>query len=271
LDRLSDADRQELKFLSEKEQGLLENIKKIESELVAIVSERDSLKAHLKDNLYKRRDELNILLSNQNSSSSSNFDVEFSNLKSEKAHLLSIYNSVEKELEELESALESKRSDIKKIEKLLEQRKYEERLEEEKLIEATKIQDNLLNKRTIILENIQQKQKLIRDLGTLPRKELDDFKNLSEKTMLKQLREVNEHLKKYASVNRKALDQYVSFSEQRDLLEDRKEELEEDRMSIKTLLTTLDFQKEEAILRTFKTVSQNFSEVFKELVPGHIN
>ena len=271
LDRLSDADRQELKSLSEKEQGLLENIKKVESELVAIVSERDSLKAHLKDNLYKRRDELNILLSNQNSSSSSNFDVEFSNLKSEKVHLLSVYNSIEKELEELESALESKRSDIKKIEKLLEQRKYEERLEEEKLIEATKIQDNLLNKRTIILENIQQKQKLIRDLGTLPRKELDDFKNLSEKTMLKQLREVNEHLKKYASVNRKALDQYVSFSEQRDLLEDRKEELEEDRMSIKTLLTTLDFQKEEAILRTFKTVSQNFSEVFKELVPGHKN
>ena len=34
------------------------------------------------------------------------------------------------------------------------------------------------------------------------------------------------------------------------------------------MLTTLDQQKEEAILRTFKGVSHFFSEVFKELVPG---
>jgi structural maintenance of chromosome 3 (chondroitin sulfate proteoglycan 6) len=133
------------------------------------------------------------------------------------------------------------------------------------------MQDKLLNKRTMLMETVQQKQQMIRELGSLPRKELEDFKDLNEKQLLSKMKTVNEQLKKYCSVNRKALDQYVSFSEQRDLLEDRKEELEEDRMSIKTLLTTLDFQKEEAILRTFKTVSQNFSEVFKELVPGHIN
>ena len=53
------------------------------------------------------------------------------------------------------------------------------------------------------------------NIGTLPRKELEDFKSLSEKQLLKNLREVNEALKKYASVNRKALDQYINFSEQR--------------------------------------------------------
>ena len=46
--------------------------------------------------------------------------------------------------------------------------------------------------------------------------------------MLKRLKEVNENLKKFTSVNRKALDQYVSFNEQRANLVGRKEELSRD-------------------------------------------
>ena len=40
------------------------------------------------------------------------------------------------------------------------------------------------------------------------------------------LREANETLKKYSHVNKKALDQYLSFSEQRKQLLSRKEEME---------------------------------------------
>ena len=104
--------------------------------------------------------------------------------------------------------------------------------------------------------------------GTLPRKELEEFKTLGEKQVLKKLKEVNENLKKYASVNRKALDQYVSFNEQRENLVSRKDELTRDTTAIEQLVTSLDAQKEEAILRTFRGVSHHFSEVFAELVPG---
>jgi hypothetical protein len=41
---------------------------------------------------------------------------------------------------------------------------------------------------------------------------LKDFKSLGEKQVLQRLKEVNESLKKFAGVNRKALDQYVSFT-----------------------------------------------------------
>ena len=61
--------------------------------------------------------------------------------------------------------------------------------------------------------------------------------------MLKRLKEVNESLKKYASVNRKALDQYVSFNEQRENLVGRKEELIRDTSAIEQLVQSLDSQK----------------------------
>jgi structural maintenance of chromosome 3 (chondroitin sulfate proteoglycan 6) len=69
-------------------------------------------------------------------------------------------------------------------------------------------------------------------------------------------------------VNKKALDQYVSFSEQRDALTGRKDDQDSADASIQTLITVLDNQKDEAIERTFKQVSKYFTEVFRELVPA---
>lgn len=48
------------------------------------------------------------------------------------------------------------------------------------------------------------------------------------------------------------------------------QELEEGAVSIEALVESLDRQKDEAIIRTFRGVSRHFADVFKELVPnGH--
>jgi structural maintenance of chromosome 3 (chondroitin sulfate proteoglycan 6) len=107
----------------------------------------------------------------------------------------------------------------------------------------------------------------IRELGSLPLSELEHFKSLSIGEVIKKFNSRNEKLKKYSHVNKKALDQYVSFSEQRSVLFDRKRELDEGYESIKDLVDVLDKRKDEAILRTFKGVSHHFAEVFRELVP----
>lgn len=73
---------------------------------------------------------------------------------------------------------------------------------------------------------------------------------------------------RYSHVNKKALDQYVNFSTQREALLNRKSELDEASSSIENLIVALDQQKEAAILRTFKGASHHFSQVFKELVPA---
>ena len=74
----------------------------------------------------------------------------------------------------------------------------------------------------------------------------------------------------YSHVNKKALDQFISFSEEKAKLLERKEELDRGYDKIKELMSTLEHRKYEALQFTFKQVSKYFSEVFQRLVPnGH--
>jgi structural maintenance of chromosome 3 (chondroitin sulfate proteoglycan 6) len=69
-------------------------------------------------------------------------------------------------------------------------------------------------------------------------------------------------------VNKKAFEQYTTFTKQRDGLLNRREELDVSGESIQDLIETLDTRKDEAIERTFKEVSKYFSETFEKLVPA---
>lgn len=86
--------------------------------------------------------------------------------------------------------------------------------------------------------------------------------------MVKKLHKVQEHLKGYSHVNKKAFEQYNTFTKQRDGLLERREELDISGESIQDLIETLDTRKDEAIERTFKEVSKYFSETFEKLVPA---
>lgn len=91
--------------------------------------------------------------------------------------------------------------------------------------------------------------------------------------LFKELEKANQHLKKYTHVNKKALDQFLSFSEQKEKLYKRKEELDIGDQKIRELMQTLEQRKVEAIQFTFKQVAKYFSAVFKKLVPqgcGHL-
>jgi structural maintenance of chromosome 3 (chondroitin sulfate proteoglycan 6) len=277
--KLTEAEKQELQTLLERRDPLLESIDSLQAEVMEINQSREKLRADLTNNLYKRRDDIQSrlrILGNAASASQSqsqpirsrDLDLEVATIEAERKLLLSQIASIEKEIESLDQQRSKKLSDIGKLEKVVDKLRSEELSINSELAEATKSQDKLLNKRSMILESIQSKQRLIRDLGSVPKREVDDSKDLSEKELLRQLREVNERLKKYSSVNRKALDQYISFTEQRDTLVARKDELSRDYRSIQQLIDTLDAQKEDAILRTFRGVSHHFAEVFQELVPG---
>ena len=68
------------------------------------------------------------------------------------------------------------------------------------------------------------------------------------KVLFKQLEKANQELKKYSHVNKKALDQYVSFSEQKEKLIKRKEELDRGHKKINDLMEVLEQRKFELIL-----------------------
>jgi structural maintenance of chromosome 3 (chondroitin sulfate proteoglycan 6) len=79
---------------------------------------------------------------------------------------------------------------------------------------------------------------------------------------------VQETLKKFSGVNKKAFEQFNNFTKQRESLTTRRTELEASQKSIRELIEVLDQRKDEVIERTFKQVSKNFSEVFEKLVPA---
>jgi structural maintenance of chromosome 3 (chondroitin sulfate proteoglycan 6) len=109
----------------------------------------------------------------------------------------------------------------------------------------------------------------IQELGSLPPpSELDNFNDLTIAALMRDLDKVNKKLKKYSHVNKKAYDQFLNFSEQRESLLKRKEELDQGAEKVKELIESLDRQKDEAINRTFRGVSVHFKEVFKELLPN---
>jgi structural maintenance of chromosome 3 (chondroitin sulfate proteoglycan 6) len=109
----------------------------------------------------------------------------------------------------------------------------------------------------------------IQELGSLPPPSaLENYTELTISALMRELEKLNKKLKKYSHVNKKAYDQFVNFSEQRESLLKRKEDLDTGAEKVKELLESLDRQKDEAINRTFRGVSANFKDVFKELVPN---
>ena len=129
--------------------------------------------------------------------------------------------------------------------------------------------EKLLNLRSLSLQKREGARRKIRALGTLPAQE-DELTPQSSKKLLKEIKKVSLGLKKYSHVNKKALDQFVNFSDQREALLKRKTEADEGAVAIEELIEHLDQKKDEAIQRTFKGVAKHFREVFKELVPqGH--
>ena len=66
----------------------------------------------------------------------------------------------------------------------------------------------------------------IRELGSLPSDAFEKYTKLSIKQLFKKLEQCNAELKKYSHVNKKALDQFVNFSDQKEKLIKRKEELD---------------------------------------------
>lgn len=137
---------------------------------------------------------------------------------------------------------------------------------EERMLDDTKRLELLATRQNGLQTRVDQCMRKIRELGSLPSDAFDRFQSLGSKQLFRQLEMCNSELKKYSNVNKKALDQFVHFTEQKEKLQERKQEQERGYERIMELMAVLEQRKSEAIHRTFKQVSAYFSEVFSRLV-----
>ncbi|OWK07697.1 SMC3 [Cervus elaphus hippelaphus] len=162
----------------------------------------------------------------------------------------------------------SEEAGIKELQKSMERWKNMEKEHMDAINHDTKELEKMTNRQGMLLKKKEECMKKIRELGSLPQEAFEKYQTLSLKQLFRKLEQCNTELKKYSHVNKKALDQFVNFSEQKEKLIKRQEELDRGYKSIMELMNVLELRKYEAIQLTFKQVSKNFSEVFQKLVPG---
>ncbi|XP_047471241.1 structural maintenance of chromosomes protein 3-like isoform X3 [Penaeus chinensis] len=264
---LSVQDQREVDQLNDDIRRLTQENKEAFTRRMKLEADKNKLENLLTNNLHRRKDELVQALQ----------EISVEDRKRQLEHSQSEIQRVDTRIEEVAvqfKEVEKKVGEHQKKEKSLkaelEKLKLKEKEVMERMEEDAKDLEKMASKQNLLHQKIDECTKKIRDLGSLPSDAFDKYQNLATKQLFKKLETANTELKKYSHVNKKALDQFISFSEQKEKLVSRKEELDRGYDKIKELMSVLEHRKYEAIQFTFKQVSKYFSEVFKKLAPqGH--
>ena len=270
---LSSAEQAELARLNEASSELAATVEQFGSAVENAAVERSRLNTLLKDNLLRQREEIREKLSSATGDGLGGDDEvgeRVNALAAKKSELAQVSREAEdcaEKVSEIDKSMAEQKESMRAAKKALGELKAQEAQDEESLAEQDKQTEKQLNKRSMLVQKREENLRKIQQLGSLPASELEEYKDDSVRELMKKLHKANQQLTKYSHVNKKALDQYVNFSEQREALLERKTELDDGAAKIKELIEALDQQKDEAILRTFSNVAKHFSEVFKEIVP----
>ncbi|KAI1337754.1 condensin complex component SMC3 [Xylariaceae sp. FL0016] len=178
--------------------------------------------------------------------------------------------SVGSRLQQNEQQIESAESKIANLEKQKSQKEAELQEIAREISKQQKRMEKSIQKKALLTARALECAKNIRDLGVLPEEAFEKYERLDVKVISNRLKKVSDALKKYKHVNKKAFEQYNSFTTQEEQLLKRRKELDSSQQSIEELVEHLDRRKDEAIERTFKQVSKEFATIFERLVPaGH--
>ncbi|XP_044737873.1 structural maintenance of chromosomes protein 3 [Chrysoperla carnea] len=264
--QLSVADQAEVDSLNDDIQRLTRENKDAFSIRMRLEGDKNKLEQILTNNLMRRRDELLHALEEISlEERKQQLDKSKTELKETEANI----KKVKAEISEFEEKISKVSKKLKSEQIELDKWKAVEKSTQEKIEEDSKSLEKIASKQNLLEQKIAECTEKINALGALPAPEMyEKYHHMHSNKLFKELEKANSHLKKFSHVNKKALDQFMSFSDQKEKLYKRKEELDRGEQKIRELLTMLENRKVECIQFTFKQVSKNFSEVFKKLVPS---
>ena len=223
------------------------------------------LSAHLDSNLRKRREELASPTAREDAAARAQ------QLEKRRADLEAAAAEAEeagKAVSEFEAKAQDRRKAAREARAALDEARGEAEALERELLEEDKVREKLMGQRALLAQRRDELARKIRELGSVPEAALAQCAGKPLRELHRRLARTSEALRSFSHVNRKALDQYVNFTEQRQSLLQRQAELVRADEKIRELIGALDQRKEATVERTFKGVAKNFREVFAELVPG---
>ncbi|XP_068651739.1 structural maintenance of chromosomes protein 3-like [Aristolochia californica] len=265
IDHLTPEEKELLSRLNPEITELKERFIACKTNRIETETRKTELEANLSTNLVKRQQELESIVNSADSGTlPAEADLKRQELRDAKASL----DETTQQLKSVAERLENLTRRTREIRKEKDELKAIEDDYQQSIQDEGKDLEQLLNKRKVLLARQEEYTKKIRDLGSLPSDAFETYRRKNIKELQKMLHKCNEQLQQFSHVNRKALDQYISFTEQREELQKRQAELDAGDEKIRELISVLDQRKDESIERTFKGVARHFREAFSELVQG---
>lgn len=267
---LTEADVANMQAYEQQIRELNQSVGQYNSRLNTLHQAKTAVEQELNQNLYKAKEEVEFKLHDVQTTTAvvKDFSAEIAKLDLEIEHLGRFIESSEAEIKDLEKQMADLSKQITTSESKIDELKSKEQQFTNQIHEVTSSIDNLQAKQGMDLDKIKSTANALKALGMVSLTESTKFARFSSAQLKKHLDAVNEKLKKYSSVNRKALDQYLSFAGQKEELFKRRNELDNDSNSINLMMQSLDTQKDESIVTTCNNVNQHFINVFAELVPS---
>lgn len=265
---LTSHEEQQLEELGEQVQQLQKEWNEAAEARRQVGTRKSVLETDLRQNLRLKEDQLSSLAFE--ASSSADGGNNYADAQKELKKIQKSVSSIAKKLEQNEAQTDEVGIQISEVESSIEIKQQELQDLARQIEKHQKRVEKSAQRKHLITSEIEESAKNIRDLGVLPDEAFNKFVKLKSNDIHKKLRNCNEKLKKYKHVNKKAFEQYNSFTNQQEQLLKRREELDASQESIEELIAHLDERKDEAVERTFKQVSKEFAEIFERLVPaGH--
>ncbi|KAJ1655564.1 Structural maintenance of chromosomes protein 3 [Dispira simplex] len=261
---LSAEEQAHLDQLGTQADALSKQLDQITGERVELESRKNVLENELQANLYRRLQGLERRLEQTHSDQSTE---ELHQRQHKLQHLEQTLEELAQQVQDTEAQLEDHMGTIDDLQQNLETARADQVERLRQLESLQKNAEKYLSKRSLLLQRKEECTRHIRELGVLPEEAFTRYVDVQTQKVIRKLHKVNEGLKKYGHVNKKAFEQYHNFTKQRDDLLKRREELDTSFRSIEDLIQVLDLRKDEAIERTFKQVAKYFAEVFEKLVP----
>ncbi|KAI9723320.1 MAG: hypothetical protein M1812_001203 [Candelaria pacifica] len=258
-------EEQQLEDLGSSVQQLRKQYSELNTSRSEVEGRKSILEVELQENLHQRLEQLNaqeVEVSDGNSKSS------LKEAQRELAKMGQAIEAVQNKLHETEESVDNANAalaqlDQTRAEKLRQQEEIAKSIERHQ-----RRMEKSMEKKSLLSKRATECTRNIRDLGVLPEEAFERFQKTNSNAIVKRLHKVNDSLKKYSHVNKKAFEQYNNFTKQRDTLTKRRQELDSSQSSIEELIGVLDERKDEAIERTFKQVSREFADTFEKLVPA---
>nr|AAB42143.1 chromosome scaffold protein [Aspergillus nidulans] len=262
---LTDEEEARLESLNSNVQEYRREYQELSGKRSELETRKSVLEVELRENLNPRLDQL---LAQDADIADEDGQGNIKETQREQKRLTKVLDKLAQRLAQVDESMEQANSRVTE----LTQRNAESRRELEELAKSIekhqRRMEKSMQKKAALTKQAAECAANIRDLGVLPDEAFTKYKNTDSNTVVKKLHKVNEALKKYAHVNKKAFEQYNNFTKQRETLTSRREELDASQKSIDDLISVLDHRKDEAIERTFKQVSREFATIFEKLVPA---